>query len=143
MRPMFMIAVCLVLGACGSSSEEADYASDGYATYASDGSGAYRAYDEVEEARGEFNEDAAREAAIAELDGQSYQDINGYAGCTDDCGGHDAGFAWAQDNAVEDGGVITDSTSFDEGANAYATAIDERVDAMRADYENGDSTFEQ
>lgn len=135
MRQMFMIAACLTLGACGSSGEEGDYASDGSATFGS--------YDEAEGARGEFDEDAAREAAIAELDGQSYQDTDGYAGCTDDCGGHDAGFAWAQDNAVEHGGVITDSTSFDEGANAYATAIDDRVDEMRADYENGDSTYEQ
>lgn len=42
-------------------------------------------------------------------------------GCTDDCGGHDAGYQWAEDHSVSDesecGGK---SWSFEEGCVAYA-----------------------
>ena len=42
-------------------------------------------------------------------------------GCTEDCSGHDAGYEWAQDNAIDDpdncGG---NSWSFEEGCRAYA-----------------------
>lgn len=46
--------------------------------------------------------------------------FRGY-GCTEDCGGHEAGYAWAEENGIEDpdecGG---NSWSFEEGCIAYA-----------------------
>lgn len=50
-----------------------------------------------------------------------YQDAGAPYGCTDDCSGHDAGWAWAEENSVTDpsdcGG---NSVSFEEGCIAYA-----------------------
>lgn len=46
---------------------------------------------------------------------------SGGYGCTDDCGGHDAGYQWAEDHDIDDpddcGGK---SWSFEEGCRAYA-----------------------
>lgn len=50
-----------------------------------------------------------------------YQDAGTPYGCTDDCSGHDAGWAWAEENAVTDPGECGgNSMSFEEGCIAYA-----------------------
>ena len=41
--------------------------------------------------------------------------------CTDDCGGHDAGYEWAADNGITDSNDCDgNSNSFIEGCEAYA-----------------------
>ncbi len=45
--------------------------------------------------------------------------VSGY-GCTEDCSGHDAGYAWAEENDVTDEGDCGgNSWSFQEGCVAY------------------------
>ena len=54
--------------------------------------------------------------------------------CTDDCGGHEAGYEWASDNGITDpddcGGK---SNSFIEGCEAYAN--EQTIDEGYNDYE--------
>lgn len=50
-----------------------------------------------------------------------YQDAGAPYGCTSDCSGHDAGWAWAEENGVSDPGDCGgNSLSFEEGCIAYA-----------------------
>lgn len=45
----------------------------------------------------------------------------GSTGCTQDCGGHNAGYQWAEDNGITDPGDCDgNSDSFIEGCEAYA-----------------------
>ena len=75
-----------------------------------------------------FDEDAAREAAEAELASEGYD----YSyGCTDDCSGHEAGWQWRAENGYAASG---DSNSFDEGGRAFDEALEERVEEMRNEY---------
>lgn len=66
-----------------------------------------------------------------------YQDAGSPYGCTDDCSGHEAGYAWAQDNGIENpddcGG---NSNSFIEGCMTYAEEYQEEQEAegRRGDY---------
>lgn len=47
-------------------------------------------------------------------------DVGGY-GCTEDCGGHDAGYEWAEQNGIIDASQCGgNSWSFREGCAAYA-----------------------
>lgn len=91
------------------------------------------AYGEVSE---EFDESEARQDAMYELDDESFEDIGDTSLCTIDCSGHDAGFEWARDNEITDsfdcGG---NSQSFIEGCEAYAEAVEERLDEIQSDYE--------
>lgn len=56
-----------------------------------------------------------------DLSGLTYRDLRGTAGCTDDCSGHEAGWAWAEERWITDpdecGGR---SVSFEEGCRAWA-----------------------
>lgn len=62
------------------------------------------------------------------VDAQDVEDQGDYV-CTEDCSGHEAGFAWAQDNdftdAADCGG---NSQSFIEGCEAFANARQEQAD---------------
>lgn len=89
---------------------------------------------------GEFDEDAAREAARAELASGTYEDAGSPYGCTDDCSGHNAGWEYAA-NGNDDGGQ-SNSQSFDEGQIAYEEAVEERVEEMQDEYEAGDTSYE-
>lgn len=79
-------------------------------------------------------EDRADEAAEEAVAGTTYADQGRPYGCTENCSGHDAGYEWAQENAVNDpddcGG---NSLSFEEGcrarAEAYQEAHDEALEA--------------
>lgn len=90
--------------------------------------------------RPDFDEDAARDAAESEMAGRGY---NYSYGCTDDCSGHEAGWQWRAENGfpVEDPSTYGNSNSFAEGAMAYEEAVDERVDEMRDEYDDGEEPY--
>lgn len=87
----------------------------------------------------EFDEDAATDAATDSLSGRTYEDVEGSAECTDDCGGHNAGWKWAQEQGNDCGNG--ESSSFDEGCQAYATAIERKVQEARDLFDKGDDAF--
>jgi len=75
-----------------------------------------------------FDEDAAYEAASETLEDQSFEDVGDTALCTEDCGGHDAGFEWAKEQGVTDASECGgNSRSFEEGCEAYAEALEEQA----------------
>lgn len=86
-------------------------------------------YDAIEDYREDtFDEDAAREAAEADLASEGYD----YSyGCTFDCSGHEAGWQWRAENGYAAAG---ESPSFDEGGQAFDEAVEERVEEMRNEY---------
>lgn len=89
---------------------------------------------------GRFDEDAAREDATADVSASSFDQVGDTSTCTEDCGGHDAGFEWAKENGVTDAGDCSgSSTSFVEGCEAYAEAIEQKVDDEREEFESGAS----
>lgn len=97
-------------------------------------------YDEREDASeypAEFDEDTAREDVVADLEGQTFQDVGDTSRCTSDCGGHDAGWQWAQDNGVTDSSECSGSGSFEDGCAAYVEELDSRVEEAgdEAEYE--------
>jgi hypothetical protein len=104
------------------------------------GGGYYAAADvtDEDEEREPFDEDAAREAAEEEIGSDTYAGIGMPYGCTDDCSGHEAGFAWRRDNGYVTSG---NSDSFREGAQAFEDAVDERVEEMEAEYEDGEEPY--
>lgn len=79
--------------------------------------------------------DQAYEKAQDELSHASFEDIGDISQCTEDCGGHDAGFDWARDQGITDTSECSgDSQSFVEGCQAYASAIEsEAADDLESD----------
>jgi hypothetical protein len=79
-------------------------------------------------------EEKADEAAADATAGTYKTDI-GSAACTEDCEGHDAGYAWAREHDVDDEALCPDAhgESFEEGCKAfvqaYADAHDEAIEA--------------
>lgn len=71
-----------------------------------------------------ISDEEALERAVADHEGVAYDDLGRPYGCTEDCSGHEAGVAWAQDNDIRDpldcGGR---SRSFIEGCETYAESI--------------------
>ena len=97
-------------------------------------------YTEAETARRpDFDEDEARDAAKEELSSETYTGIGSPYGCTNDCSGHEAGYAWAADGHDDYG--TSRSQSFDEGQRAYEDAVEERVGEMRGEYESGEEPY--
>lgn len=90
--------------------------------------------------KGDFHEDGARADAATDIGASSFIEVGDTSTCTEDCSGHDAGFEWAKENGVTDtsecGGR---SSSFIEGCESFAQAIQEQVDDQRTDYEDGGS----
>jgi len=72
------------------------------------------------------DEDEARDQAASEVADKSFEDVGDTGACTEDCGGHDAGFQYAKDNGLTsaDDCPAGDSASFEEGCRAYGDAID-------------------
>lgn len=87
-----------------------------------------------------FDEDAAREAAEAELALEGYDKRYG---CTDECDGHEAGWQWRAENGylVTDPSTYGNSYSFGEGAMAFEEAVEERVEEMRDEYADGEEIY--
>ena len=106
MRAGLMIVAVVGLAGCGPSAP----------TYDAD------SYDASQEAS-RNDEDRAAEAA-ADLAGTTYSDQRGTGACTSDCGGHNAGWAWAEENGVTDPGECGgNSQSFIEGCEAFAEEV--------------------
>lgn len=135
---LFVSLAALVLASCGGSPEEGD--TDSTTEYESSSySNGYVDSEETSEPAGEerepFDEDAAREAAENDMAFESYSGIGRPYGCTDDCSGHEAGFEWRRNN-----GYVTmgKSRSFHEGAQAFEDEVDQRVQDMQDEYDNGE-----
>ena len=106
------LVIVALVGLVGCGSPEPGYDADAYAA------------SEEEESR---NADERAADAAADLAGTTYSDQRGTGACTSDCGGHNAGWAWAEENGVTDPGECGgNSQSFIEGCEAYA----EEVQAM-------------
>ena len=90
--------------------------------------GSYEEREEVSEERAEFDEDSARDDAVSDLSGETFQDVGDTSRCTQDCSGHDAGWQWAQDNDVTDSSECSGSGSFADGCEAYVEELDSLVD---------------
>lgn len=85
--------------------------------------------------RDEFDEDAAKEKAEEDLASEGY---DGSYGCTSDCSGHQAGWNWRAEHGNSTYGK---SQSFAEGGQAFDEAVEERVDEMRDEYEEGEQPY--
>lgn len=135
LRYLAPLTCLIMIGGCASSAEDG-YEGDGSTEVDSSSVVGEEAEAEYsgEEERADFDEDAARDTAEEEIAGESYQSIGTPYGCTQDCSGHEAGFAWRRDNGYATPG---NSNSFSEGGQAFDEAVDDRVDEMRADYEGG------
>jgi Tfp pilus assembly protein PilV len=71
----------------------------------------------------------SKEQARENLQGSTYQDNFGSAGCTSDCSGHDAGFDWAQNRGLSDRSECSgNSNSFIEGCEAYFDQVESRTE---------------
>ena len=107
MRAGLMIVA--VVGVVGCGSPEPTYSAE--------------AYEASQEEESRTEDDRAADAA-ADLAGTTYSDQRGAGACTSDCGGHNAGWAWAEENGVTDpnecGG---NSQSFSEGCEAFAEEV--------------------
>ena len=114
-----LLSVSLACAGCGSG----------------DAGSAYDEREETSEERADFNEDSARDDAVSDLSGQSFQDVGDTSRCTDDCSGHDAGWQWAQDNDVTDSFECSGSGSFEDGCQAYVEELDSRVEEAHAEFE--------
>ena len=125
---------CFALSSCNIVRDEAP--SNAHENRARSGSSFYGGNADEENQREAFDEDRARDAAEAEISGESYTSVGAPYGCTDDCSGHEAGFQYRSENGYA--GENEDSPSFNEGGKAFDDAVEERVDEMRSDYEEGD-----
>ena len=122
--PLFLVTS--LLAGCGNSSEK--HVDDDSSP---DHTEASYSYSEDEEKREPFDEDAAREKAEEELASEGYD----YRyGCTYDCSGHEAGWQWRAENGYSTYGK---SRSFAEGGEAFDDAVEERLEEMRSDYDDG------
>lgn len=83
--------------------------------------GDYTSYDGEDEVLAEDAADWLADASADAYADTTYEDTYGDADCTVDCSGHNAGYAWAEENGITDtydcGG---NSQSFIEGCQAYA-----------------------
>jgi len=125
-RMVLGVAVLLGLTAC-----------DGSAPYAEQST----SFDH-EEGRAEAAEaprisrDDALDRAASIQAGVTYADLGEPYGCTGDCSGHEAGVAWAEENDVRDPGDCGGrSSSFIEGCEAYAEAVQQEADDIERDGE--------
>lgn len=83
-----------------------------------------------------FDEFAAESEAESELRRKRYRQVGPLWKCTEDCSGHDAGFAWAADNRVRRrSGCSGDSRSFEEGCETYVKERDALVEERRLAFE--------
>lgn len=138
-NPKLLVSLAaLILAACGSAPEEGDtdstteYQSTSYFSGSVDSE---EAIESDQEEREPFDEDAAREAAENDMAFESYRGIGRPYGCTDDCSGHEAGFKWRRNNGYV---TIGKSRSFHEGAQAFEDEVEQRVEDMKDDYDNGE-----
>src|ERR1019366_5206854 len=66
------------------------------------------------------------------MKGLTYKEVEGSVDCAEDCSGHNAGFAYAQEHDIEDDtGCKSGSASYVEGCEAYGQQIEQCVNAAR------------
>jgi len=123
-----LIASILLVGAC-SPERSADHYED------AGGRAAQTVDENNQRSRAEVGDvDALNERAADDLEGSTYSDLGEPYGCKQDCSGHEAGVAWAQEQLItnpdECGGK---SQSFVQGCQAYAEAVQERVEELRVE----------
>ena len=75
--------------------------------------------------------ETAQENAVANLASSSYEEQGSAYGCTTDCSGHEAGYAWAAENSVTDASECRGSNvSFTEGCMAFAEAVQSETETL-------------
>lgn len=78
-------------------------------------------YDGEDEAVAEDAADWLADASADAYADTAYEDTYGDSDCTVDCSGHNAGYAWAEENGITDPYECDgNSQSFIEGCQAYA-----------------------
>lgn len=87
--------------------------------------------DDQDRPASEFDEDSARSDAEREVHRRGYQ-----GWCSQDCSGHEAGFEWAHDKGLQRVRPTYDSSSFDEGQEAYVKAVEEELEEKRQQFED-------
>jgi hypothetical protein len=124
MRPglFTVLGMCLLLAsACGPNSEKQNNrqgTSGSTSDTQSDASGS-SAPDSAE---------TARQNAIDELEGETYEDVMGSGDCTQDCSGHNAGWEWAKTHEILDPDECSgNSDSFIDGCKAYGEEVERRA----------------
>ena len=79
------------------------------------------------------NPEVAAARARRDLEGSSYVSQRSTDSCTSDCSGHEAGYAWAEENEIEDPYECSGkSASFIEGCQAYAEEVQARAEEIAA-----------
>jgi len=74
--------------------------------------------------------DRAAAGARDAMRGLTYEEVEGSVDCANDCSGHNAGFAYAQEHDIDDDAECNSaSDSFVEGCKAYGEEIDQCVNA--------------
>ena len=124
---LVVFAACALLAACsgggGRYGDYDDYAADADAVAADAAEGARQA---VYEEHGADSDGTGADAS--NVDAYAVEDNGNYT-CTQDCSGHEAGFAWAQENGIADAsGCGGNSQSFIEGCEAFAEERQEQAD---------------
>lgn len=129
MKVGLLAGALLLLVGCGGSGgryDEYDYGADADAAAEAAEEAADVARQAVYEEHGANSDGTGADAN--NVDAYDVEDTGDYV-CTQDCSGHEAGFAWGQENDIEDesdcGG---NSQSFIEGCEAFAQARQERAD---------------
>jgi hypothetical protein len=113
-----VLVVALGVAGCGSATEASSSGSSTSAVALSDGKPA-------------VDEDEAHDRAVDAVADQTFDDVGDTGSCTEDCGGHDAGFEWAKENDVTDSSECGGkSQSFIEGCEAYAQAVDDEAEKI-------------
>lgn len=120
----FALVAAFALSSCNSSTSEGEYQVVG-------SSGLF--------AKAQFDEDAAREDAVADVGSETFSVVGDTSTCTDDCSGHEAGFEYAKEQGYTDSSECSggSSQSFNEGCEAFGAAIEERVEEARSEFEGG------
>lgn len=120
---LFLLVGC---GGSGGRYDEYDYGADADAAAEAAEEAADEARQAVYEEHGANSDGTGADAS--NVDAYEVEDSGNYV-CTEDCSGHEAGFAWAQENDFADpadcGG---NSQSFIEGCEAFAQERQEQAD---------------
>lgn len=119
-----------LLTACGGGGgryeDYDDYAADADAAAEAAADAAEEARQAVYEERGADSDGTGADAS--NVDASAVEDGGNYV-CTEDCSGHEAGFAWAQEHDVTDASDCSgNSQSFIEGCEAFAEERQEQAD---------------
>lgn len=134
MRDHLMVAVLLAALTACSGNGGGRYA-DGDYDYAAEEDDSEAREEAAEEARQSVYDDLGADsdgasADLEQVDAYDVEDSGDYV-CTQDCSGHEAGFAWAQEKDFTDASICGgNSQSFIEGCEAFVRDRQERADEL-------------